>query len=55
MRRNEGKRWRAAQPVDDELVMMRWQIFRCDSTYVAHESGGQHIEGQLLNKKIQIQ
>jgi len=56
MRKNEEWRWRAAQPVDDGLAMMsRVQILRCDSTYVAHESGGQHIEGQLLKKGIQIQ
>lgn len=56
MRKNEGWRWRAAQPVDDELAMTRRQILKCDSmTYVAHESGGQHIEGQLLKKGIQIQ
>lgn len=56
MRKNEGWRWRAAQPVDDGLAMTRKQILRCDSmTYVAHESGGQHIEGQLLKKGIQIQ
>jgi hypothetical protein len=54
MRKSEGWRWRAAQP-SDGLAMSREQILKCDSTHVAHESGGQHIERQLLNEGIQIQ
>jgi hypothetical protein len=55
MRKIGGWRWRAAQPVDDGLAMMRKQILRCDSmTYVAHESGGQHIERATAEERNTI-